>query len=202
MQKNDWLGWLLRDNPHFWEDQGFHKATENINYYGCSRAEINKYPIYRKTLAICSDMEDWACVEVFACDYGVIKHSHLVAISTWNASGGSKYPLDAIKQVSTIHSYNEFIKDYGLDNLEDNETFLISLDKEKETTAFSDDIVSKSSYIKASAFNAGWDAASAVIINKAVKYLLDHKDEVQTEDNGIAGWIPDKFIMDFKQAME
>lgn len=57
-------------------------------------------------------------------------------------------------------------------------------------------------YIKASAFNAGWDAASAVIINKAVKYLLDHKEEVQTEDNGIAGWIPDKFIMDFKQAME
>lgn len=43
---------------------------------------------------------------------------------------------------------------------------------------------------------------SKALIDKAVKFLYEHRDEVQTEDNGISGWIPDDFIMDFKQAME
>ena len=40
------------------------------------------------------------------------------------------------------------------------------------------------------------------MIDKACKYLNDNKDCVATEDNGIAGWIPDEFIEDFKKAMK
>ena len=40
------------------------------------------------------------------------------------------------------------------------------------------------------------------LLDKAIKWLYEHREEVQTEDNGITGWIPDEFIMDFKQAME
>lgn len=43
---------------------------------------------------------------------------------------------------------------------------------------------------------------SKTLIDKAVKFLYEHREEVQTEDNGISGWIPDELIMDFKQAME
>lgn len=39
-------------------------------------------------------------------------------------------------------------------------------------------------------------------IEKAVQYLKDHKDEVETEDNGIAGWISDKFIKEFVKYMK
>ena len=43
-------------------------------------------------------------------------------------------------------------------------------------------------YIRADAF-----------IENAVQYLKDHKEEIETEDDGIAGWIPDYFIEDFKK---
>lgn len=39
-------------------------------------------------------------------------------------------------------------------------------------------------------------------IEKAVQYLKVHKETVETEDNGIIGWIPDYFIDDFKKYME
>jgi hypothetical protein len=48
----------------------------------------------------------------------------------------------------------------------------------------------------------GYIAGVEHIIDKAIKWLYEHREEVQTEDNGISGWIPDKLIMDFKQAME
>jgi hypothetical protein len=38
-------------------------------------------------------------------------------------------------------------------------------------------------------------------IAKACKYLQDHREEVETEDNGISGWISDEFIEKFKKAM-
>ena len=38
-------------------------------------------------------------------------------------------------------------------------------------------------------------------IEKAVQYLKVHKENVETEDNGIIGWIPDYFIEDFKKYM-
>ena len=41
-----------------------------------------------------------------------------------------------------------------------------------------------------------------VFIEKAVQYLKNHKDVVETEDNGIIGWIPDYFIEDFKKYMK
>lgn len=51
-------------------------------------------------------------------------------------------------------------------------------------------------------WRVGFEAGAEYIIDKAVKWLYEHREEVQTEDNGIVGWIPDEMIMDFKQAME
>lgn len=39
------------------------------------------------------------------------------------------------------------------------------------------------------------------IINKACEWLREHRDYVATEDNGISGWIPERFIEDFKEYM-
>ena len=39
-------------------------------------------------------------------------------------------------------------------------------------------------------------------IDKACEYLHLHCNEVKTEDNGIAGWIDNEFINNFKQAMK
>ena len=39
-------------------------------------------------------------------------------------------------------------------------------------------------------------------IEKACEYLDLHCNEVKTEDNGIAGWIDNEFINNFKQAMK
>ena len=38
-------------------------------------------------------------------------------------------------------------------------------------------------------------------IKKACKFLKEHREEVRTEDNGISGWIPERFIEDFKEYM-
>lgn len=38
-------------------------------------------------------------------------------------------------------------------------------------------------------------------IEKACDWLREHKDYVATDDNGIAGWIPERFIEDFKEYM-
>lgn len=40
------------------------------------------------------------------------------------------------------------------------------------------------------------------VIEKAVAWIKEHKEAVETEDNGIMGWIPDYFIEDFKKALE
>jgi len=40
------------------------------------------------------------------------------------------------------------------------------------------------------------------LINKACEYLKLNRDNVETEDNGIMGWIPDEFIEKFRRAME
>lgn len=39
------------------------------------------------------------------------------------------------------------------------------------------------------------------VIEKACKFLKEHREEVRTEDNGISGWIPERFIEDFKEYM-
>ena len=124
MEKNEWLGWVLKDNPHFWEDQGF-CIKQNPSYYGCERARINHHPVYEKIRYINQDYEEQAAVEVFACDYGVIKHDHMVFLFRWNNAGGGNYPMIAAKQISTISQYNEFIREYGFAELEDGATFLL-----------------------------------------------------------------------------
>lgn len=121
------FGWILKKNPNFWEDNGFEKIdTSNFHYYGCERAKANNYPVYRKRLYIDRDMEDDSMVEVFPCDYGSIKHQHLMAIHTWNNAGGSKYSLDILKQVGTIDSFNETIIDYLGNNL-DGGTYILNI---------------------------------------------------------------------------
>jgi hypothetical protein len=39
-------------------------------------------------------------------------------------------------------------------------------------------------------------------IEKSVAWLKEHKEAVETEDNGIMGWIPDYFIEDFRKYMK
>ena len=40
------------------------------------------------------------------------------------------------------------------------------------------------------------------LIQKAVEWIKEHKEAVETEDNGIMGWIPDYFIEDFRNYMK
>ena len=39
-------------------------------------------------------------------------------------------------------------------------------------------------------------------IEKAAEWIKEHKEVVETEDNGIMGWIPDYFIEDFRNYMK
>lgn len=39
-------------------------------------------------------------------------------------------------------------------------------------------------------------------IKKACEWIKEHKEIVETEDNGIIGWIPDYFIKEFRNYME
>lgn len=120
MKNNPCFGWILEDNPNFWEDNGYEKInSNNFHYYGCNIAKLNKYPVYRKYLYLCHDIEDQSMVEVFPCELGSIHHSYLVAIHTWNNAGGCKFSLDSVKQVSTIDSFNDFIIENIGDELED-----------------------------------------------------------------------------------
>ena len=41
-----------------------------------------------------------------------------------------------------------------------------------------------------------------IFVEKAVKWHEEHKEAVETEDNGIMGWIPDYFIKDFRNYMK
>lgn len=117
---NPCFGWILKDNPKFWEDNGYKKIdSTNFHYYGCNIAKLNKYPVYRKYIYVCNDMEDQSMVEVFPCELGSIQHSHIVAIHTWNNAGGNKFSLDAVRQVATIDSFNTFIMEHLGDELEE-----------------------------------------------------------------------------------
>lgn len=120
MKTCDYFGWILKDNPNFWEDNGYEKIdSTNFHYYGCNIAKLNKYPVYRKYLYLCRDTEDQSMVEVFPCELGSIHHNHIVAIHTWNNAGGNKFSLDFVKQMSTIDSFNKFIMENIGDELEE-----------------------------------------------------------------------------------
>lgn len=122
---NPCFGWILKDNPNFWKDNGYDKIdSANFHYYGCDIAKLNKLPVYRKRLYICHDMEEDSMVEVFPCEIGGVQHEHIVAIHTWNNAGGTKFSLDIAKQVSTIDSFNALITEYIGTDLEDG-TYLL-----------------------------------------------------------------------------
>lgn len=46
------------------------------------------------------------------------------------------------------------------------------------------------------------EIARGEMIEKACEYLDLHCNEVKTEDNGIAGWIDNEFIDNFRKAMK
>ena len=46
------------------------------------------------------------------------------------------------------------------------------------------------------------EIAKEEVIEKACEYLDLHCNEVKTEDNGIAGWIDNEFIDNFRKAMK
>lgn len=124
-QNNPFFGWILQDNPNFWEDNGYKKIdSSNFHYYGCDIAKVNKYPVYRKHLYICHDMENDSMVEVFPCSIGCLNNAYIVAIHTWNNAGGIKFSLDIAKQVFTIDSFNALITECFGNELEDG-TYLL-----------------------------------------------------------------------------
>ena len=51
------------------------------------------------------------------------------------------------------------------------------------------------------AYFAGSEYARKKLIEKACQYIKEHRFYVDTEDNGISGWIPERFIEDFKEYM-
>ena len=124
-ENNPYFGWILRENPNFWQDNGYKNVdSSKFHYYGCNIAKLNKYPVYRKHLYICHDMEDDSMVEVFPCGVGAVNHDYIIAIHTWNNAGGLKFSLDIAKQVSTIDAFNALIVDYIGEELEDG-TYLL-----------------------------------------------------------------------------
>ena len=52
------------------------------------------------------------------------------------------------------------------------------------------------------AFFAGSEYAREEVIEKACQYIREHRFYVDTEDNGIAGWVPDVFIENLKKYLE
>ena len=116
---NPFFGWILKDNPNFFEDNGYKLVDfPNFHYYGCLIAKANHVKVYRKELYIDYDMEDKSAVELFPCDVGSINHSYIVAIYTWNNAGYTGCPLKIVKQVLTIDEFNHLIMEYIGDNLE------------------------------------------------------------------------------------
>ena len=77
-ENNPYFGWILQENPNFWEDNGYKKVnSSNFHYYGCNVAKACNFPVYRKHLYICYDMEEDSMVEVFPCGIGSICHDSL-----------------------------------------------------------------------------------------------------------------------------
>ena len=52
------------------------------------------------------------------------------------------------------------------------------------------------------AYFAGSEYARNELIEKACQFIREHRFYVDTEDNGIAGWIPDVFIENLKKYLE
>ena len=52
------------------------------------------------------------------------------------------------------------------------------------------------------AYMHGYNQAAEEFLDKACAWLKQNKDNVETEDNGIAGWISGDFIKDFRNSMK
>ena len=116
---NPFFGWILKDNPNFWEDNGYKPiALSNFHYYGCNIAKENHLKVYRKQLYINYDMEEESMIELFPCGVASTNHSYMVAIYEWNNAGDTGCPLKIVKQVLTIDEFNQLIMEYIGDNLE------------------------------------------------------------------------------------
>lgn len=52
------------------------------------------------------------------------------------------------------------------------------------------------------AYMHGYNQAVEEFLDRAYAWLKQNKDNVETEDNGIVGWISENFIKDFKNYIE
>lgn len=52
------------------------------------------------------------------------------------------------------------------------------------------------------AYMHGYNQAAEEFLDKGCTWLKQNKDNVETEDNGIAGWISEDFIKDFRNSMK
>jgi hypothetical protein len=110
---------LLKDNPNFFEDNGFEKIdNKGYHYFGCTIAKGNNKPVYRKQLYINYDYEEESAVYIFPANIGGVNHEYLMAIYEWNNAGGDSCPLKLVRLVTTIEQYNKIITDWKLDDVE------------------------------------------------------------------------------------
>ena len=113
MKHNPMFGWILKDFPNFWQDNGYQEIdTKDYHYYGLTIPKANRFPVYRKQLYINYDGEEESFVEVFPCDIGYIKHDYIVAIHIWNNAGWTGSPLRLVTQVMSIDRFNKIIEEY------------------------------------------------------------------------------------------
>ena len=124
---NPFFGWILRDHPTFWEDNGFEQIDNSkYHYFGLSIPKGNHCPVYRKELYVNYDYEEEAEVVVFPYEKSPVTHSYIMAIYEWNNAGDTGCPLKQVSHIQTIDEYNKIIEDWGLDALEDG-SFLLEI---------------------------------------------------------------------------
>ena len=131
MKHNPCFGWILEDFPTFWEDNGYRKVDiKNYHYYGLTLPKVNKVPVYVKQLYINYDYEEESRVEVFRCDLCSAGHEYLMAIQVWNNAGVTGCPIRIVTPVSTIDRFNEIIKEYIGEEVDDG-TYLLKINGEE-----------------------------------------------------------------------
>lgn len=119
MKDINYFGWILKDNPNFFEDNGFEKINNtNYHYFGCTIAKANNMPVYRKQLYINYDYEEESAVYIFPANIGVVNHEYLMAIYEWNNACGDFCQLKLVRLVTTIEQYNQIITENGLEEIE------------------------------------------------------------------------------------
>lgn len=176
---NDYFGWVLDNNPNFWEDNGFVKIQSiKHHYFGCNLAKVNHHPIYRKQLYLNYDYEEECAVEVFSCEIGCVQHTYILALYEWNNSGGTDFALKLVRQVSSVSQYNDIIREFGFDKMDHEQTFLLVQKMNyKEYEARRAEVYSQLAELKRQYINDNVEIepGSFVMVNGMKGYLKDYE---------------------------